>query len=396
MQVAKKVLIACLPDPSGNPRPNRTIRLLHKFGYEVYSLSPEPKIQMNELVMTYEIKVSRVSLAFKILRKLLYYLTYISGILQLNSWVFERIFSVIYGLDKFQHEMKAKKFDFILVEDLNLLPFAFNIKSSSCQIVFDAREYFPKEFEGSFYFRHIIAPYTIHLLKQFLPQLSAFYTVSKGLSDLYYEDFGIRPEVIRSTPDYQDTNFEPLKEFPIKMVHHGVANKDRVLENMIEVVKKFDGKYCLDFYLTGDKIYINELKKMSKNYKNISFFEPVPFNQINTMLTKYDVGFYFLFPTGFNTTFNLPNKFFEFIQARIGMVIGPSPEMANLANSYGVALISEEFTIDSMVSILKFATIEQFNRLRFNSQKAAKELCWESESMKLIYLLEKNLKSPVI
>lgn len=390
MKAEKRALIACLPDPSGNPRPNRTIRLLHKIGYKVYSLSPEPKAQMNELVITFGLKGSNVSFPFKIVRKLLYYSVYLAGILRLKSLVFERFFSIIYGLNELQEEIASKEFDLILVEDLNLLPFAFKIKSSSCQVVFDAREYYPKEFEGSFFFRNFISPYTTHLCKLYLPRLSAFYTVSMGLSDLYFKDFGIRPEVIRSTPDFQDTVYKPINDFPIKMVHHGVANRDRVLENMIDVIKKLDGKYILDFYLTGDKNYIDELKRIANDNKNISFFNPVPFKQINTMLTNYDVGFYFLVPTGFNTTFNLPNKFFEFIQARIGMVIGPSPEMANLANSYGVALISEEFTIESMVSVLKSATVNDFNKLRFNSQSAAKELCWEAESLKLINLLGGN------
>ena len=38
--------------------------------------------------------------------------------------------------------------------------------------------------------------------------------------------------------------------------------------------------------------------------------DPVPFDEIIPMLNKYDLGFYYLEPKGFNVTYNLPNKFF--------------------------------------------------------------------------------------
>ena len=101
------------------------------------------------------------------------------------------------------------------------------------------------------------------------------------------------------------------------------------------------------------------------------------------MLNKYDLGFYYLEPKGFNVTYNLPNKFFEFIQARLALAIGPSPDMAKLVNKYDCGFISKDFSISSMVKTLSELDANKINLSKHNSSLAAKELCFEKESEKL-------------
>ena len=56
----KKALVAALPDPSGNPRPNRAIKLLYSMGFEVHTLSPALKKKMKEVTRTIEINPSEI------------------------------------------------------------------------------------------------------------------------------------------------------------------------------------------------------------------------------------------------------------------------------------------------------------------------------------------------
>lgn len=384
-----KILVASLPDPSGNPRPNRTIRLLFKTCYEVHTLSPKLKREMNEVSYTYEINSNSVSVIFKIIRRSILLINSVAGIFGVGLAFFEKTYSYVWQLSKHKKALIRERYDLIISEDLTLLPFLISIaRKSGSKVILDAREYYSRELEGSGYFRFFIAPEKKHLCKILLSKLDAFYTVSKGLSDLYEREYGIKPEVIRSTPDYQNPDFRPISSFPIKLVHHGIANRDRCLENMIKVVSRLGDKYTLDFYLTGDEKYINELKALSSgDNSRIYFRNPVRFDQINSMLRNYDIGFYFLVPTGFNTTYNLPNKFFEFIQAGLGVIIGPSPEMQNLVKEYGVGLISKSFSIDSMVDTLMNASLDDLNFIKQNSINAAGELSWEFESKKLTKLI---------
>ena len=379
----KKALVAALPDPSGNPRPNRAIKLLYNMGFEVHTLSPALKKKMKEVTRTIEINPSQISIGFKILRRFLILLNSVAGILKLGLYFFDKTYSIIWGLKGQEEVLKNETYNIIIVEDLTLLPFFIKNFSKKSKIILDAREYYPKETEGSTYFRYIVAPEKRHLCNLMLNRLDGFYTVSNGLADLFEKEFSIRPKVIRSTPYYNEVPYKPIKEYPIKLVHHGIANRDRYLENMIHILSALEDTYTLDFYLTGDVNYINELKLLGQKFKNIKFYNPVPFNEINNMLSSYDVGFYFLVPAGFNTTYNLPNKFFEFIQAGLGIIIGPSPEMASLSKEYGVGIVSEEFTVDSMIQTLKSKKLEDLNLIKKNSLDVAFLLSWESESKKL-------------
>ena len=379
----KKALVAALPDPSGNPRPNRAIKLLYSMGFEVHTLSPKLKKKMKEVTRTIEINPSEIFIGFKILRRFLILLNSMAGILKFGLFFFDKTYSIIWGLKSQEHNLKNETYNIIIVEDLTLLPFFIRNFSKTSKIVLDAREYYPKETEGSFYFRYIVAPEKRHLCNLLLKKLDGFYTVSNGLANLFEKEFSIRPNVIRSTPYYDKATYKPITGFPVKFVHHGIANRDRFLENMIHILAVFEGTYTLDFYLTGDVNYIKELKMLSKNFKNIKFFDPVPFNEINNMLCAYDIGFYFLVPAGFNTTYNLPNKFFEFIQAGLGVIIGPSPEMAAISKEFGVGIVSEEFTVDSMIQTLKSKTLEDLNLIKKNSLDVAMLLSWETESKKL-------------
>ena len=106
------------------------------------------------------------------------------------------------------------------------------------------------------------------------------------------------------------------------------------------------------------------------------------------MLNSYDIGLYYLEPTGFNVTFNLPNKFFEFIQARLALAIGPSPNMAEVVRQYQCGFIAEEFSIESMVNTLKDLTSEKIDLAKKNSDIAAKDLCYEKESERLLNLIQ--------
>jgi hypothetical protein len=66
----RRVLVATLADPSGNPRPFRTIWLLNKLGYEVWTLSPMPKETIPGLNGTLQILPPTKSILDRSKRKL--------------------------------------------------------------------------------------------------------------------------------------------------------------------------------------------------------------------------------------------------------------------------------------------------------------------------------------
>jgi hypothetical protein len=193
--------------------------------------------------------------------------------------------------------------------------------------------------------------------------------------------------VIRSVPYYVNGNVQLNNGSLIKLVHHGNANRDRKIENLINIVNQLDKRYILDLYLVGDKQYIYELKQLIVSGSKIRILDPVPYNMLIPMLSTYDIGFYYLKPNGLNTTFNLPNKIFEFIQARLAIYIGPSPDMSDIVSEFKCGFIADTFEIKDSINLLNNLTSDEINLAKESSDTAAKILCYENEIRKLDKIL---------
>ena len=208
-------------------------------------------------------------------------------------------------------------------------------------------------------------------------------TVSPGLVNEYNKEFKISAELIRSVPYFVDCLPLEVLDNKIRMVHHGGANRNRTLEKMIEVAGQLDDRFSLDFYLVGDAKYIKQLKSQAAPYKNIMFKVPMAYEDIVLTLNRYDLGFFLVQPTTFNLRYCLPNKIFEFIQARLMVAIGPSPDMAALVNEHECGIVADSFKPSEMAKKLNELTVADIMKYKHNSDIAAKVLCFEQEGKKL-------------
>lgn len=386
-----KVLLACLPNPSKNPRPNRAIKALFNSGYIVDTISSEITEDFLEVNKSFTIKAYSNSIIEKVRFKIILKLIHLSALTRLPISILRFLLKHLYKIkNKDLGIINKSNYDFILVEDLVLLPVFI---SNNSKVLFDSREFFPNEFDGNLWFELFEKPLNKYLCDKLLHKVDKIFTVSEGIASLYKNQYGIDMEVILSLPSYRiNKSIKPIEQ-PIALVHHGIANRNRRLENMIEIVKNLHARYSLDLYLTGDKEYINELKLLIKYCSHIKIKEPVPFGEIHNMLTNYDAGFYYLEPTSLNTTLNLPNKFFEFIQAGLALIIGPSPEMKKITESMEIGYVFSEFKISKAIEELNTLEITDFQKFKENSSNVSKILNWENEQKKLIQLFESSLKS---
>jgi hypothetical protein len=394
-----KALVLCLADPTSNPRPNRMIHLLNGLGFSVDALG---FAMHGELPLGSYFVVEKPSRALTA-RALRFGSAVIGSLLSSFTnqlWPAELVNELRYRLKQFQRPLKSEHYDLLVVENLELLPLAFRVRNFSI-ILFDVREYFPREYESSIRFRLLERPLRLSMCKQYLPQCDHMVTVSPGLAEEYEKEFGVSMQVLRSTPKYRDMPVHSTSSNAIRLVYHGGASPDRNLKNLIEITLCLDDRFTLDLYLVGSPRYIRSLKVLAAGCNRIRFLEPVPFDQIVPMLNQYDVGFFYVEPTSFNLLNCLPNKLFEFIQARLAVAIGPSPNMAELVHEYNCGFIAPEFSLEAMIETLQSLTPEMIDRAKHNSDVAARELCWERESGKLVKTLKRllpNLKcvSPIV
>lgn len=379
IEAKRKSLIMLLGDPSSDPRPNRMIDTLSQEGFAVDIVSHKVKGNIN----AHQQWTIKTNFSSKLLRKAFHLVSRTLSILPKSTGIKSLIDNLAFELTGLHRFFGDKNYNVIVVEDLFMLPLAFKIKKKT-KIIFDAREYYPRQNEEKLFWRLFEKPERIRLCAQYLHLCDHVLTVSPGLQKEYKKDFGIEAVLYRSVPRYSMQAPRPTDSNYIKIVHHGVANPNRKLERMIEVVKKLDSRFYFDMYLTGRQAEISSLKDHAADNDRIRILEPVPFCNLSEMLSKYDIGLYYLEPSGFNVTYNLPNKFFEFIQARLAIAIGPSPDMATLVSQHDLGLVADEFTVDSMVEAINRLTVDDINRYKSNAHKAAELLCYETETKKIL------------
>ena len=115
---------------------------------------------------------------------------------------------------------------------------------------------------------------------------------------------------------------------------------------------------------------------------------------ISKFISQFDIGIFILEPYIFNYQFALPNKFFEFIQARLAIAIGPSPEMSRIVINNELGVISPDFSSESMAKSLEGITKEDLQRYKLNAHSAAMIYCAETNKDLMINIINCALSSP--
>lgn len=310
---------------------------------------------------------------------------------QYESYYFSKIeiIETIQNLQKFD-------FDLIITNDIDTLPLTISI-SKGRKIIFDAHEYAPRELEDRLMFRLLFQGYKSYLCKKYIPKVDKMVTVCQSIADEYAKDTGIKSMIITNAPSYQELTPKLIEDNfgKIRLVHHGGAAISRKIENMIKMMDYLDGRFSLTFMLVeSSKNYIFHLKKLANNNPKIIFLEPVPMRTLPQYLNQFDIGLFLLEPTNFNYLNALPNKLFEFIQARLAIAIGPSPEMAKIVKEYDLGIIADDFEPKSLAKKLMKLDYEKINYYKNQSHKAARTLSAESNKQILLNLVKETLNTP--
>lgn len=376
-----RLLVAAFADPCASPRPRRVIELCLANGFIVDVLTLAPSAE-NGVDRIYSISENDALWIKK--RKIAAIKNGILFHLKRSTQSRTAMIEQAYGLDRVENPFEISDYDAVIVQDLYLLPYCLRRRGST-PVIFDAREFYTKQREGAPLFHLFEVPLRTWTCHEFLPQCEHIYTVSQGFADAYKKEYGITAEVLRSTPSrLPSPTAQEADGGNIKMIHLGVANRNRRLEKMIDVFRKLDDRFTLDMYLAGDTGYIEQLKKHAEGVERLRILPPAKPKEIIPTMQAYQMGFYYLEPHGFNLKYCLPNKFFEFIQARLAVAIGPTHEMANLVREYNCGFVAPEFTIEAMAITLNSITATDLIRAREGSEAAAAELCAETEWSRLI------------
>jgi hypothetical protein len=264
--------------------------------------------------------------------------------------------------------------DVIIANDIVTLPLARQL-ARGARVLLDAHEYAPRETEDRLLWRLFFDPLQTALCREHIPHVDAMTTVCPGIADAYEELTGVRATVITNAPDYEALSPRPCDPArPIQLVHHGIPYPSRKLENMITMMDHLDDRFELNFLLTGGyAAYRRKLETMARG-RPVRFLPPVPMRSLPTFLNQFDIGVFLLEPVNFSYRLALPNKLFEFIQARLAVAIGPSPEMARVVREASCGVIAGDFAPASLAGCLNRLGAEQINAMKAASHACAARL----------------------
>jgi hypothetical protein len=275
-------------------------------------------------------------------------------------------------------QLKNGEWDVVVAHDAQTLYLASRLAPRH-GVLADMHEYAPKQSLPSLSWNLLYQPYYTWLCRTYTAAAAAVTTVSQGIVDEYRRVFGFEATLVVNATPRHDLPVNPVGS-PLRLVHSGGIAPQRRLDIMIRGVRESAADVTLDLFLVGGESgLMEELRDLAADDPRIRFREPVPYRQLVQTLNGYDLGLSIFPPTTFNLAWCLPNKFFDYVQARLGVVVGPSPEMTRFVDRYGIGLALPDFEPSSLARALETLTAKRVEAWKVASDQHVHELSGEEQ-----------------
>jgi len=260
--------------------------------------------------------------------------------------------------------------------------------------LFDAHEYSPSQATFNLKNVFLFNGYRKGLIRRFSNRSDAMITVSEGIRDLYKKRFNLDSKIILNAADYVENDYIPVNKNSIKIVHHGTTSRQRFIHEIIKLFDKLDDRFYLYLHLLpSDQKYFQYLKKLAKKTSGnrIFFCDVIEPGDITKYINKYDLGIHLLKDINLNHKNALPNKFFDYIMAGLGVIIYPTNMMRDIIQYNNIGVVADNFSYKSLANKINGLSSDNINEYKKNSLKLAKTLNSNIEGRKLIKIYKSLL-----
>jgi glycosyltransferase involved in cell wall biosynthesis len=285
-------------------------------------------------------------------------------------------------------------YDLVVFNEIELLPWFERVHArllaAGGRAHLDLHEYAPSQRVGLVH-RLIFKRYRDWMVRFVAsPLIASRTTVANGIARLYADRFGIPlPSIVRSTPAFADQAPSPVEPGRIRLIHHGGVALQRGLGLLVDAMSHLDERFTLELMLVGSPDAIGDLRRQAAPLGDrVTFRDPVPVDEVATALNGYDAEIIFFPPVTENLRFVLPNKFFEAVQGRLALVIGPSVEMVELVEQYGNGVVADGWTAVELAAAIGSLDEDRVRELKAGSDRAAHDLSAEREGARFLAALE--------
>jgi len=280
-----------------------------------------------------------------------------------------------------------RRFDLCIACDLDtLVPCYLVTKLSGRLLVYDSHEYFTgQQGLAERKIKHGIWKWTE---KRILPRISYMMTVSDSIADLYRNQYGVSPVVIRNVAlpvihmKPRNRNELGASDEELLVVFQGSGiNEGRGALELVEAMALLE-RIRLVIIGSGDIIVsLRSSANESGAGDRIMFLPRMPWDEMMRYTMCCDAGLSLDEDTCVNQRYSLPNKLFDYIAAGIPAVVSPLPEVAALIGKYGCGLVIREVTPEAIAEALEKLRDDRrlLLSLREKVSEARQVLNWEKE-----------------
>ena len=273
------------------------------------------------------------------------------------------------------------RFDVVLANDIDTVGLALSLEPRG-GVHADLHEYAPRLNDEFVTWRLFVAPYVRWQCRRFARHAASVTTVGQGIADEYLRVFGIKASVATNAAPHQPHLSPTPVGSPMRIVHSGAALRNRGIDEIIAAVEASTTSVSLDLYLMPNDVgYLDRIREAVAGSSRVTLHEPVPYAELATTLSTYDLGIHVIPPVSFNNRWALPNKFFDYVQARLGIIIGPSPEMARTLVEHDLGVVAAGFGADDIRHTLDALTPERVATWKQRAHEAAAALSAEQQIM---------------
>lgn len=302
-----------------------------------------------------------------------------------GRWLTLRQYRLAYwrqgGVRWVRRALRGRRFDAVIANDVEAVPLALRLAPHH-RVHADLHEYSPRMREERPRWRERVGRYLDWICRHYVRRAASWTTVSSGIAAEYEREFGFRPQLVTNATPYAElAPRATMPGGPIRLVHSGALLPNRGIEVLAEAVSLTGADVTLDLFLMpGDVGLERRMRERAAADPRIRLHPGVPYRELVPRLNEFDVGVHLLPPTNFNHRNALPNKIFDFVQARIAVITGPTVPIVDLVKQHELGWITDDFSPAALARV--FETLEPgiVNSAKQASHAAARTLSAEKQT----------------
>jgi glycosyltransferase involved in cell wall biosynthesis len=287
--------------------------------------------------------------------------------------------------------------DIVISSDLFSLPIAWLISiKCNAKMIYDSRELYSSLASTK---NRLFVRKTISLFEKiFTLRCSLILTVNQSIAKLISSKFKKPIFIIRNFPTTKwksGKTFAYEKQIENALLYLGLFHQDRGFDVYFELIQKLSFDFNdIKLLIIGKgelkNLLLEEILKQNLETK-VEILGPYsPDEELKFPNVKKIIGLCIIKPVSLSYFFSLPNKIFEYIQAKIPFIASDLPEIRAVVETYKVGILVDPSNINEIVESTRKLLTDQnlYLTMKDNCERATRELTWENEVKSLLDALK--------